>query len=116
MEEKRAFMRIPTRLGGFLRLLPDPDDIQVFRESPFFGSTSGTCHDPREAGMSEALHDMLCAINAKLDMLLSMKGRDDLAALESDLHPVFHVGHRISGRRPRAGRSRSAPSRSMTGG
>ncbi|UJX40643.1 PilZ domain-containing protein [Desulfovibrio sp. JY] len=80
MEEKRAFMRIPTRLAGYLRPLPGPDDIQIFRESPFLGGGSGACHDPREAGMSEALHAMLCSINAKLDMLLSMQSRDELTA------------------------------------
>lgn len=80
MEEKREFMRIPTRLGGHLRLMPGPDDMQVFRETPYFGS-SGLCpHDAREAGMSEALYSLLCAINAKLDMLLSMQSRDDLSA------------------------------------
>ena len=103
MEEKRAFMRIPTRLGGYLRLLPDSDDIQVFRESPFFGSTSGTCHDPREAGMSEALHDMLCSINAKLDMLLSIKGRDDLAAdfpVTMDILEISGAGVRFAASQP----------------
>lgn len=80
MEEKRAFMRIPTRLSGYLRLLPDPEDIQVFRETPYLGGSSGLCHDPREAGMSEALYTLLCSINAKLDMLLSMRSRDELTA------------------------------------
>ena len=78
MEEKRAFIRIPTRLAGYLRLLADPEEIQRFRETPYLGGGSGLCHDPREAGMSEALHTMLCSINAKLDMLLSMRSRDEL--------------------------------------
>lgn len=73
-------MRIPTRLSGYLRLLPDPEDIQIFRESPFLGGGPGLCNDLRDAGMSEALHTMLCSINAKLDMLLSMQSRDELTA------------------------------------
>lgn len=77
MEEKRTFMRIPTRLTGHLRLLPNPDDMQVFRETPLLGP--GLCPlDPREAGMSESLYAMLCSINAKLDMLLSIQSRDEL--------------------------------------
>ncbi|EHJ46642.1 type IV pilus assembly PilZ [Solidesulfovibrio carbinoliphilus subsp. oakridgensis] len=77
MEEKRTFMRIPTRLTGHLRLLPGPDDMPVFRETPLLGS--GNCPlDPREAGMSESLYTILCSINSKLDMLLSMQSRDQL--------------------------------------
>ncbi len=87
MEEKRAFMRIPTRLTGHLRLLPHPDDMQVFRETPLLGS--GTCAlDPREAGVSEGLYAMLCSINAKLDMLLSMQSRDQL---ETDFPVAMNI-------------------------
>ncbi|WP_428569209.1 MAG: PilZ domain-containing protein [Solidesulfovibrio sp. DCME] len=78
MEEKREFMRIPTRLTGHLRLLPGPDDIQIFRETPHAGSQGLCPHDAREAGMSEGLYSLLCTINTKLDMLLSMRSRDEL--------------------------------------
>ncbi|WP_300157923.1 PilZ domain-containing protein [Solidesulfovibrio sp.] len=80
MEEKRAFMRIPTRLTGRLRLLPGPDDMQVYRETPYPGSQGLCPHDAREAGMSEGLFSLLCSINTKLDMLLSMQSRDELSA------------------------------------
>ena len=80
MEEKRTFMRIPTRLTGHLRLMPGPDDMQVFREVPFYGSQSLNPYDAREAGMSEGLYSLLCSIDTKLDMLLSLQRRDELAA------------------------------------
>jgi hypothetical protein len=80
VEEKREFMRIPTRLGGHLRRLPGPDDMQVFRETPYSGVLGLCTHDGRDAGMSEGLYTLLCTINAKLDMLLSMRGRDELMA------------------------------------
>jgi hypothetical protein len=78
-EEKRAFMRIPTRIRGHLRLLADPEEIQVFRETPPMGS--GPCPSEIREGMSESLFTLLCAINDKLDMLLSMSSRD---LLEND--------------------------------
>lgn len=75
MEEKREFMRIPTRLRGYLRLLSAPDELPIFREAPPLGG--GACpsenHDP---GMSDGLYSMLCTINAKLDMLLSLYNRE----------------------------------------
>jgi hypothetical protein len=77
LEEKRAYMRIPTRIHGHLRFLAEPEEISVFRETPPMGS--GPCPvDPRDAGMSESLFTMLCAINDKLDMLLSINSRDQL--------------------------------------
>lgn len=77
MEEKREYMRIPTRLAGHLRLLPGPDDMQIFRETPFLGA-QGQHLDAREAGMSDGLYALLSTINDKLDMLLSMQSRDVL--------------------------------------
>ncbi len=77
MEEKRQFMRIPTRLRGHLRLLADQDEMPLFRETALMGS--GTCAvDPRESGMNEGLYALLCSINTKLDMLLSMGSRDQI--------------------------------------
>ncbi len=89
MEEKRTFMRIPTRLGGRLRLLADGDELQIFRETPFFGASSGMCaHEAHEAGMSEGLYAFLCSLDAKLDMLLSMQHRDEL---ETDFPVAIQV-------------------------
>ena len=79
MEEKRSYMRIPTRLRGHLRLLPGPEDMPLYRETPPMGSTA-IILDPRETGMSEPLYAMLSTINTKLDMLLSMQNRDLLEA------------------------------------
>ncbi len=81
MEEKRAFMRIPTRLHGQLRLLSGPDEVPIYRETPFPGGGALCPLDAREAGMSETLYSLLCSINGKLDMLLSMQSRDQI---ESD--------------------------------
>jgi hypothetical protein len=87
VEEKRTFMRIPTRLSGHLRPLPGPDDMPIFRETPLLGS--GSCSlDLRDAGMSESLYTMLCSINSKLDMLLSMQSRDQL---EADFPVPMHI-------------------------
>lgn len=79
MEEKRTFMRIPTRLHGFLRVLANPDELPLFRETPPLGACDGMPdgHDP---SMSESLYAMLCTINAKLDMLLSMHSREQINA------------------------------------
>jgi len=77
VEEKRAFMRIPTRLRGYLRLLADPDELPLFRETPPLGAGSGQ-PDNRDPGMSEALYAMLCTLNAKLDMILSMHSREQI--------------------------------------
>lgn len=79
MEEKRSYMRIPTRLRGHLRLLPSVDEMPLYRESPPMGSTACIL-DPRETGMSEPLYAMLSTINTKLDMLLSLQNRDLLEA------------------------------------
>lgn len=79
MEEKRAYMRIPTRLRGHLRLLPSVDDMPLYRETPPMGSTVASI-DPHEHGMSESLFAMLSTINTKLDMLLSAQNRDLLEA------------------------------------
>lgn len=77
MEEKREFMRIPTRLRGHLRLLSDPDEMPLFRETALLGA-GGCPVDPREAGMNENLFALLCTINTKLDILLSMGSRDQI--------------------------------------
>lgn len=79
-EEKRTFMRIPTRLRGHLRLLAGPDDYPLFRETAPLANLQCPV-DPRDPGMSESLFLLLCSINEKLDMLLSMHSRDQL---ESD--------------------------------
>ena len=76
MEEKRAFMRIPTRLRGYLRLLADPEEMPLFRETPPMGSNG--LIDSRDPGMSEPLYALLATINAKLDMLLSMHSREQI--------------------------------------
>lgn len=79
MEEKRAYLRIPTRLRGHLRLIADSSEVPVFRESPHLGA--GTClGEARDPTMGEALHALLCTINAKLDMLLSLQSRDEIAS------------------------------------
>jgi hypothetical protein len=72
-------MRIPTRVRGQLRRLSSPEEMPLYRESVTGAGMVPV--DPREAGMSESLYSMLCTINAKLDMLLSMQNRD---ALEND--------------------------------
>jgi hypothetical protein len=77
VEEKREFMRIPTRLRGYLRLLFSPDEMPLFRETSLTGAGLNP-FDAREAGMSESLYAMLCSIDNKLDMLLSMQSRDQL--------------------------------------
>ncbi len=77
MEEKRTFLRIPTRLTGYLRLLTDPEEMPIFREAPPMGSAFSPI-DARDAGVSEPLYAMLSSINAKLDMLLSMQSRDQI--------------------------------------
>ena len=87
MEEKRSFMRIPTRLHGHLRLLPGPDDMALYRESPPMGL--GVCTaDPRDGGMSESLYALLRSIDAKLDMLLSMQNRSEI---ESDFPVPINI-------------------------
>jgi hypothetical protein len=79
VEEKRTYLRIPTRLHGHLRLLSDPEELALFREHPPMGT--GIClGEVRDAGMSEALYSLLCTINSKLDMLLSMQSRDQIEA------------------------------------
>lgn len=79
MEEQRSFMRIPTRLHGHLRVLPGPEDIPLYRETPPMGA--GFCTgDPRDAGMNESLYALLHSIDAKLDMLLSLHNRNEIEA------------------------------------
>ena len=87
MEEKRHYLRIATRLRGHLRLVPGPEEIPLYRETPPMGSTVCTL-DPRDPGISEPLFSMLCTINAKLDMLLSMQNRD---LLESDFPVAMDI-------------------------
>lgn len=98
MEEKRTFMRIPTRLRGFLRLLAHPDDLPLFRETPPLGACEGL-PDSRDPGMSEALYAMLCTINAKLDMLLSMHSREQINAdfpVSIDITEISGAGIRFT--------------------
>lgn len=98
MEEKRSYMRIPTRLRGHLRLLPSAEEMPLYRESPPMGS-AGTALDPRESGMSESLYAMLSTINTKLDMLLSMQNRDLLEAdfpVSMDIVEISGAGVRFS--------------------
>lgn len=96
-EEKRAFMRIPTRLHGHLRLLADPGEMSLFRETPPMGSN----HCPAEAreGIGEALFTLLCTINEKLDMLLSINSRDQLEndfPVPMDILEISGAGVRFS--------------------
>jgi hypothetical protein len=91
VEEKRSFMRIPTRVRGHLRRLSSPDELPLYRDTVTGAGMFPV--DPREAGMSESLYSMLCTINSKLDMLLSMQNRDEL---ESDF-PVSMDIVEISG-------------------
>jgi hypothetical protein len=77
LEEKRTFMRIPTRLRGHLRLMAGIEEIPLFRETSPLSAISCPA-EARDAGMSESLFTMLCALNDKLDMLLSMHSRDQL--------------------------------------
>lgn len=98
MEEKRTYLRIPTRLHGHLRLLADPEELAMFRETPPIGN--GICPgDIRDAGMSEALYTLLSTINSKLDMLLSMQSRDQIAAdfpVATDIHEISGAGVRFA--------------------
>jgi hypothetical protein len=98
VEEKRSYMRIPTRLRGHLRLLPSGEEMPLYRESPPMGSTVCSV-DPRDTGMSEPLAAMLCTINSKLDMLLSMQNRDLLEAdfpVPMDIIEISGAGVRFS--------------------
>ncbi|HML53425.1 MAG TPA: PilZ domain-containing protein [Solidesulfovibrio magneticus] len=92
VEEKRTYMRIPTRLRGHLRLVPNADEMPLYRETPPMGSTPCAV-DPRDPGISEPLFSLLCTINSKLDMLLAMQDRD---VLETDF-PVTMDITEISG-------------------
>ncbi|KHK04311.1 PilZ domain-containing protein [Desulfovibrio sp. TomC] len=98
MDEKRSYMRIPTRLRGHLRLLPDTEEVPLYRDSPPMGSTICSV-DPRDTGMSEPLYAMLSTINSKLDMLLSIQNRDLLEAdfpVSMDIVEISGAGVRFS--------------------
>jgi len=70
-------MRIPTRLRGHLRFLADPDELPIFREAPPLGASSCPPEN-RDSGLNDTLYAMLCTINAKLDMLLSLHSREEI--------------------------------------
>ena len=98
MEEKRTYMRIPTRLRGHLRLVPVADEMPLFRETPPMGATPCAL-DPRDPGISEPLFSLLCTINSKLDMLIAMQNRDVLETdfpVPMDITEISGAGVRFS--------------------
>lgn len=78
--EKRTYLRIPTRIGGHGRLLADPAEQPVFRDAPLAGLTGPGAFDARDASIPESLYTLLSSLNAKLDILIGMLGRDQMAA------------------------------------
>lgn len=78
--EKRTFLRIPTRIGGYARKLNMESEQPIFREAPLPGVCGPGAFDARDASIPEGLYTLLSSINAKLDMLLGILGRDQMAA------------------------------------
>ena len=70
-EEKRDFLRIPTRIKGNARILETPGEMPLFREFPLASSANMTLDQLRGA-LSDPLVNVLSTINNKLDMLLSL--------------------------------------------
>ncbi|KUG28325.1 hypothetical protein ASZ90_001794 [hydrocarbon metagenome] len=79
-KEKRTYLRIPTRIGGHGRLLGDPDEQPVFRDAPLAGLTGPGAFDARDASIPESLYTLLSSLNAKLDILIGMLGKEQIAA------------------------------------
>ncbi|MFZ5810854.1 MAG: PilZ domain-containing protein [Thermodesulfobacteriota bacterium] len=77
--EKRTFLRIPTRIGGYARKLDMENEQPIFREAPLPGASGPGAFDARDASIPEGLYTLLSSLNAKLDMLLGLLGRDHLA-------------------------------------
>jgi hypothetical protein len=78
--EKRTFLRIPTRIGGHARKLESESELPVFREAPLPGVSGPGAFDARDASIPEGLYTLLSSLNAKLDMLIGMLGRDQISA------------------------------------
>jgi len=77
--EKRTFLRIPTRIGGFARKLDTEAEQPIFREAPLHGVSGPGAFDARDASIPEGLYTLLSSLNAKLDMLIGMLGRDQIS-------------------------------------
>jgi len=78
--EKRTYLRIPTRITGHGRLLGDPSEQPVFRDAPLAGLTGPGAFDARDASIPESLYTLLSSLNAKLDILIGMLGKDQMSA------------------------------------
>jgi hypothetical protein len=78
--EKRTYLRIPTRIGGHGRLLGDPSEQPIFRDAPLAGLAGPGAFDARDAAIPESLYTLLSSLNAKLDILIGMLGRDQMTA------------------------------------
>ncbi len=75
-EEKREFLRIPTRIKGHARLLASESELPLFREAPSAGP--GLFGADSKEGLSDSLFNLLSTINAKLDMIISFQSRESL--------------------------------------
>jgi hypothetical protein len=91
-EEKREFIRVPVNVKAYLRELTYPDEVQLFHEGPATALDSLGI-DLASANLSEPMLRVLSAINAKIDLLLSIQGQQRLLA---DF-PVHLDAHEISG-------------------
>ncbi len=78
--EKRTYLRIPTRIGGHGRILDNPSEQPVFRDAPLAGLTGPGAFDARDASIPESLYTLLSSLNAKLDILIGMIGKDQMAS------------------------------------
>jgi hypothetical protein len=74
--EKREFLRIPTRIKGHARFLESDAEMPLYREAPTAGP--GVFGADSKEGLSDSLFALLSTINAKLDMLISVQSRESL--------------------------------------
>lgn len=74
--EKREFLRIPTRIKGHARHLESDAEMPLYREAPSSGP--GVFGADSKEGLSDSLFALLSTINAKLDMLISVQSRESL--------------------------------------
>lgn len=99
-EEKRTFHRIATRIKGYARIMPSEEEQPLFREAPVSGPGAAG-FEARDPSVPESLYALLATINAKLDMILSVQGRDLLTAdfpLTLDVTEISGAGVRFAAR------------------
>lgn len=69
---ENGFSRVQTRVRGYVRKVPSRDSLAMSYDHPALRGTGESPGPENSAGMSQDVADFLAAMDAKLDMVLSL--------------------------------------------